>query len=245
MFSHIEISPYFIIPTYLLFLSALYCALVLWTAKKAESKNYPVKDSLDLGFAIMIGGFLGARLLHVFFENPEYYKADWKKILYVWEGGFVFFGGAFGALIASLVILKIKKISFAIWADFFAPIFALGYGVGRLSCLLAGCCYGRSTHLPWSIEGRHPTQLYAVFFELLVFAFLVAYEKRKLQKFSGEIFVIWIFLHGVGRLMMELFRDDFRGSQILSLSISTWIAILLILISSSIYALKRLSKVSS
>lgn len=228
MYPYIDISPSFQIPTYLVFLSLLYCFLIYWTVRRTEAKDIPQKETLDLGFALMVGGFLGARLLHVFFENPEYYLADPKKVFYIWEGGFVFYGGALGALLASLLVLKIQKLSFATWADFYAPQFALGYGLGRISCFLAGCCFGKSLDSFWAIEGRHPTQLYAVFFELAVYVFLIRFEKQKLKsRFPGEIFTLWVFCHSIGRITMEFFRDDFRGSLILNLSISTWISLIL------------------
>jgi phosphatidylglycerol:prolipoprotein diacylglycerol transferase len=233
----IEVSPSFQIPTYLLFLSFLYCFLIYWTVQRAKARAVSQKDALDLAFAIMIGGFVGARLFHIVYESPEYYSVDWKRIFYVWEGGFVFFGGAFGALIASLAVLRIKKISFALWADFYAPIFALGYGLGRISCFLAGCCYGRPLDTFWAVHGRHPTQLYAVVFELIVFAILIRLEKKP-RAFVGEVFTLWVGLHALGRLFMESFRDDFRGPTLMGLSISSWITLLLMAGSVAFYLFK-------
>jgi hypothetical protein len=52
-------------------------------------------------------------------------------------------------------------------------------------------------------------------------------EKLKSRK-PGMLFFSWILAHGFGRVMMEYFRDDFRGPSILNLSISTWTSLVLI-----------------
>lgn len=226
MFPLIVISPDIQIPTYIAFLSLLYCFLAFVTVRRAEAFDYSTRDALDLGFAIMIGGFIGARLFHIFFENPSYYIYETQRVLFVWEGGFVFYGGVFGALCSALILIRVKQLPFGLWSDFYAPLFALGYGLGRLSCFFAGCCFGNFTDLPWAIEGRHPTQLYAVFWELGVFAILIVLQKKSLSflKKPGQLFLLWVCLHSLGRLMMESFRADFRGMHILGLSISTFLS---------------------
>ncbi len=45
----------------------------------------------------------------------------------------------------------------------------------------------------------------------------------------GSIFYLWMILHSVGRLLMESFREDFRGPS-LGLSISSWISGALIIL---------------
>ncbi len=236
MFPEIRFSDSIVIPTYLLFLSLLYCFLIFYTSRRAESRRQDLRIALDLSLILMVAGFVGGRLFHIFYEAPQYYFQDWSRIFQFWQGGFVFYGGFLSAIAACTVYVFIKKISFIAWADFFAPIMALGYGLGRISCFLAGCCYGRSCNLPWAIElpwdtehlARHPTQIYAVLWELAVYGILLQMEKRRLHVLKpGEIFYFWIFMHAIGRLVMEYFRDDFRGSLIAGLSISTWVSLCL------------------
>ena len=173
---------------------------------------------------------LGARLFHVIYENPEHYLASPEKIFYLWEGGFVYFGGAFLGVIAALAYLKLKQIpSYGSYFDAFAPVLAFMYGVGRIGCFLAGCCYGRSCEAPWAIAGKHPAQLYATFWELGVMLILLGIEKRKYNKSPGSLFTLWIALHSVGRLVMESFRDDFRGGLVFDVSISTFISWILLI----------------
>ena len=168
----------------------------------------------------MLSGFLGGRLLHVFFEEWDYYREDLGRIFEFWRGGFVYYGGFIGAFVACLIFLRWKKQNFLDWADFFAPLFSLSHALGRIGCLLSGCCFGQVCDLPWAMDGRHPTVLYLIFGELIIFCILLFYEKRNEQQVKanqpayskGHLFAKWVLLHSVLRLNVEYFRDDFRGS---------------------------------
>lgn len=206
----------------------------------------------------MVGALLGSRGLHIFYEDFDYYREHPLDVFKVWQGGFVFYGGLLGAFLGLLIFTRIKKESTWKWLDFYAPVTALGYAIGRIGCFLTGCCYGRECDLPWAIEFtlpglppglRHPTQLYATFWELGVLALLLFWENRKrlgktVPKFlrpPGSVFVVWLMLHGLGRLIMELFRDDYRGAEPYGISISAWISMALVSISGTwlLFALQR------
>lgn len=189
----------------------------------------------------MISGLIGARGFHALYENLDYYLKYPIDIFKLWQGGFVFYGGFFGALIGAIIFLRMRKESFWSWADFMAPILAFGYGVGRIGCLLNGCCFGRECMLPWAIEFshtglpaglRHPTQIYATLWELCAVVILLFLERRrKIRPASlqtGKLFLLWLFLHSTGRLIMEYFRDDFRGEIYFGFSISSWISIMIL-----------------
>jgi phosphatidylglycerol:prolipoprotein diacylglycerol transferase len=179
--------------------------------------------AIDLALAVLIGGFLGARLLHIFFEEFELYRLNPMAVLYIWNGGFVYLGGVVGALVASVLFCKVKNEPFWFWADIATLPIAFGYGLGRIACFLNGCCYGRPAEVPWAavLHGaqRHPTQIYASLWEFAVVALLWLNEKK--FKTSGMLFNVWLLLHGAGRIFMEVFRDDPRGSLILGVSLGT------------------------
>ena len=56
-------------------------------------------------------------------------------------------------------------------------------------------------------------------------------QKSKKSWARGQLFLTWILLHSLGRVVIEVFRDDPRGPLLLRLSISMWISFLLIVIS--------------
>lgn len=225
MLPELRLTDFLSLPTYFVYLSLLYTALVVALPILAKHFKRNVMTAMNLGFIIMIFGFIGARLFHVFFEDWDLYKSNPEQIIYFWSGGYVFYGGALTAVSFSYLYLNHMKESIPDWSDFFAPIGALGYGLGRVSCFLAGCCYGKTCYLPWSVKGLHPTQLYASLWELLTAVVLFALLKRNHK--PGFVFLFWLCLHSIGRIIMEYFRNDFRGDFYWGISISSWISILL------------------
>lgn len=226
------------IPSYMLILSLTYCLGLAYTFWRARRLDKDVQITLDIALAIMGGGFIGARFFHVIYESPAIYRANPWEIFKVWQGGFVYYGGLIGAAYSAWIYTKLRRESFWEWADFFAPVMSIGYAIGRFACLLNGCCYGALCELPWAVEFnhpglplglRHPAPLYASLFELCVFALLIFVERRKIKELlAGDLFLIWIMLHGCGRIVMETFRDDFRGPTLGGFSVSSVISFVLV-----------------
>jgi len=245
------------IPSFFLVISLVLSVSLLWIVRRGEYYNLPKRSILDLSLLLMVASFIGARLMHILYENLSYYIEDPVKIFYFWEGGFVYFGGMILALIATLFYLRsIKPAKPGLYFDAFAPVLSFAYGFGRIGCFLAGCCFGKECFLPWAIHQKHPTQLYALLWEVGAILILLGLEKKdysKRLKFlnrPGDLFVLWLALHALGRLIMESFREDFRGEQILGLSISSFLSLILLIVSLSLlsghgrFLLRRLNKLS-
>lgn len=221
----LDIGPFVGLPTYFLYLSLVYSLLIYLAWRWAQKRNVSEIHALNISMLMVAAGMIGGRLLHVIYEAPEYYRQNPLDILKFWQGGFIFFGGFAAAILAGLIYVRKNKLSFLEWADFFAPLGAFGYGIGRFACFLAGCCYGRYCDLPWAIQGRHPVQLYAVIIEVLFSIFLWRWSLRPHTK--GRIFFTWLAIHSIARLFMESLRDDFRGAFPLGISISSWLSLFL------------------
>jgi len=220
------------IPSYYLVISLTVTLALIWVVHRAKRFRFPIRTTLDLSLIIMVSGFLGARIFHILYENFDYYREDFVRVFYFWNGGFVFYGGALlAATLCTVYLLVYHSSEIEAYFDLFAPVLAFTYMLGRFGCFLAGCCYGAYCEVPWAISNRHPTQLYALLWELGTLIVLLALEKTKpwerkskyLRK-PGSVFYSWIILHGLGRFIMEGFRDDFRGPS-LGLSISSWISL--------------------
>lgn len=216
------------IQTYFIVISLVLCLCVLWTVRRTSRLGLGRNAALDIFLVVMIFGFLGARLFHVIFEEPKYYLESPFRIFEIWRGGFVWYGGVILGAFAGVATVRYKKLPLRTWLDFFAPIAALGYGLGRIACFLAGCCYGAVCVLSDGSKIRHPTQLYAVAWELAVVVALLRLENRSLR--PGSVFAAWVVLHSIGRVIMEHFRADPRGPEPLGLSLATWISGILIAI---------------
>lgn len=231
------------IPTYFLVISLSLSCLLFFLSVRVETFSKNRKLAFDIALLLMISGFLGGRLLHVFYEEWDYYRLNPEQILFFWNGGFVYLGGLIFCLISGFIFARYKKINFSEWADFFTPLFSLSHALGRVGCVLSGCCFGAQCTLPWSLAGRHPTALYLAIGELLIFIVLLFIEKKQFFKFFGGLFTTWLLLHSLLRFNVEYYRDDFRGLFISfpllgSLSISQIISLAIILSSLMFFFLK-------
>lgn len=208
------------IPTFYLVISlSVTFVLLLLNAALDNNQKIDRKITFDLAQIIMITGFIGGRLAHVFYEELAFYQEFPLEIFKFWKGGFVFYGGFLLSLISVFAFLRFKKQNFYFWADFLAPYLGLTYALGRIGCFFEGCCYGSHCELPWAIAHRHPTQLYMVVAELILVAAIVFLNKKK-QFTTGLVFLLWVCGHSINRFVIEIYREDDRGALIMNLSIS-------------------------
>jgi phosphatidylglycerol:prolipoprotein diacylglycerol transferase len=233
------------VPTYFLILSIVFSFIVFALVKRAKTLALNPNKALDLYLYVLFGSFIGARLFYIFYQEFSYFIENPLEIFSFWKGGFVFYGGFIGGTLAIVLYTRIKGESLRLWLNFCAPLLALGYGLGRLACFFNGCCYGEVTDVFWSVymheAQRHPTQIYAVLWELSLFSFLLIYEKIKGFNNKPDLFSCWLVGHGFGRLLMEHYRADDRGELLFGFSISTLISLVLILVGLA-FAFKRTSK---
>tara|TARA_B110001454_G_C12723312_1_gene436642 strand:+ start:58156 stop:58902 length:747 start_codon:yes stop_codon:yes gene_type:complete len=225
---------FFQVPTFFVVIACLMGLAFFLTTRRSRKLHVDENFSLDLAFVLVVGAVLGARFVHVIFENPEHYIQNPIKVLYFWEGGFVFYGGFVLSFLSGLtfLLIKDKMVYLKIYMQLYTPILSLVYMLGRIGCFLEGCCYGKTCSLIWAVNGRHPTQIYSSLWELGVFIFLLAYESKNeliLKKNPERLFYIWMLLHSIGRGLIEFLRDDFRGNAPL-VSISTWISLVLFVV---------------
>jgi phosphatidylglycerol:prolipoprotein diacylglycerol transferase len=221
------------IPTYLVIISFTYCFALVYLLRRAKSKAIDEKIVLDSALVLMVSGFLGSRLFHVFYEQPKFYMENPLHIFYIWQGGFVFFGGAILAFFCTRFFIHKKEQNWPAFLDLYAPVVILSYAIGRLSCLAAGCCYGSSCDLPWAISNYHgelihPTPAYASLWALGNWAILNFLDRNSsLIRKSGDLFYIGLCIHSIGRVIMEVFRADHRGLSLGPISISMLISFFL------------------
>lgn len=231
------------IPTYFIVVSAIFVSLAFIIRKRADTLLVSVRAAMDGYIAIMVGGLIGSRAVHVIWEEPLYYSADPIRIFDFISGGFVWYGGFLGALIGFLVLYRanseVRQRSRLWWLDFFTPLIALGYAAGRFACFLTGCCFGDECHWFEWMGGpsiQFPTQIFAFLWDGTL-GYLIWNKKiaARLDLRPGQVFWTWLGWHGVGRILMELMRADDRGPNLnilgLSWTLSTGLSVLFILIS--------------
>jgi phosphatidylglycerol:prolipoprotein diacylglycerol transferase len=236
--------------TYGFFVALGFFTAIIVSRTFAKKNDIDPQIMTDLVFTILVSALIGARLMYVII-NFGYYKNDLIAIFKLWDGGLVFYGGFIVAVFGSYIFIKIKKLELWRTADIIAPSIALGHAVGRVGCFFAGCCYGKECTVPWAVTFSdpaslaplgvllHPTQLYSVFSNFLLFLILLFIYK--LKKFHGQVFFSYLLIYSIFRSYIETFRGDFRGDFFgFPISVSQGISLIIGLI--SIYMLFTLYK---
>lgn len=200
-----------------------------------RAKKYSLKEEavIDIAIVGLIVGWLGAKVLYVIVEWKAFI-ADPLSVL--GTEGFVVYGGISAGVLAAVVYCKRKGYRFLEYFDLLAPSIAVAQGFGRIGCFMAGCCYGRETDSALGVVFPAgsiapagvkllPTQLFSAAGDFgIMFALLWHYKRRK---HVGDTAFVYMLLYGVGRFVIEMFRNDNRG-EVGVLSTSQFISIFIV-----------------
>jgi phosphatidylglycerol:prolipoprotein diacylglycerol transferase len=241
---------FFQLPTYGLLLATGVVA-ALWTLSlRADRAGMEGAHLVDFTLWLVIWALVGAKLLLVIVELPRYLR-DPASLLGVFRAGGVFLGGFIAAIIAAVVLLRRYKLAALPTFDVIIPSLALGHAIGRVGCLMAGCCWGAACDLPWAItytdpiaaqrlgtplyHPLHPFPIYEALFNLGLYLLLASLYRRQLV--AGRVFATYLVLYGLGRFALEWTRGDAARGFVLDglLSTSQLIALGMILIGAGLH----------
>lgn len=187
--------------TYGLFVALGFIVGAEFSAREAKRRGENPARVLDITFWVVILGVVGARLLFIIMNITDYISEP-LKILKIWEGGLAWYGGVLGATLAIVVYSKKFQLSIKKILDIIAAGTALGLSIGRWGCFSAGCCFGRTTSLPWAVIFKdpkslavvnvpiHPTQVYESFVSILIFAFLRGVATKTIFAPKEDFFIL-------------------------------------------------------
>ncbi len=188
----------------LLFVGSFFLGLMLlqWVYKR-ENRDPVVLDNLLI--YVMVGAVIGARLMHCFAYEPEFYLSHPMEIFKVWKGGLASHGGLLGVLLALYVFSKKYKESYMWLISRITIPGALTAAFVRFGNLFNSEILGLPTDKPWAIIfprvdmiPRHPVQLYEAFAYLfLLFILITVYKKVKpafATRILPGIFLTYMFI---------------------------------------------------
>lgn len=212
--------------SYGLMLGLGFAAGVYVASMRAEKRGYD-PDSLFWFFvAVLAGGVIGGRLIHVGL-NLDYYRSL-PSFFDTRAGGLAIHGVLIGGALAALLYSKVKQAPFLDLLDIVAPSVALGQAIGRIGCLFSGCCYGIETSGTWGVRSRfvpglrHPYPLYESVLDLALFFALLYLSSRVRAK--GGLFLIYSGGYSLIRFLLEFFRDN--DDYFAGLSFGQWFSLL-------------------
>lgn len=211
---------------------AILIGFMIATSEAKRTRQNP-DDYLDMGIIGVIAGIVGARAFYVIF-SWDMYKNDFLDIFNLREGGLAIYGGVIGAVIAVFVLARVKRLSPFQILDTVALAILNGQMLGRWGNFFNREAFGEYTdslfamRLPLDavrsgdvtdlmrehierIDGVsyiqvHPTFLYESVWCCVLLILLALYRKHK--KYEGELFLLYIFGYGLGRVRIEGLRTD-------------------------------------
>jgi phosphatidylglycerol:prolipoprotein diacylglycerol transferase len=194
-------------------------ATIVISLREAKRVGFPSDHIYNVALWAIISGILVSRLFHVI-DRWDYYWAHPEELLNF--AGLTIYGAVIGALLAIAIYGWVKKISFWKLGDIIAPGAILGQAIGRVGCLLNGCCYGfeepptcvgtiEYTNPNYGLYGTPlgvpllPTAFYHLVWNLIVFGILWGLRRR--LKPQGTLFLTYFALYALGDLVIRSFRE--------------------------------------
>lgn len=180
-------------------------------------------------------GLVGGRLYHVMTDWTTYFGSHGAGLLaafQVWDGGLGIWGAVALGAVGAWIGCRRNGVPLPAFGDAVAPGIILAQAIGRLGNYFNQELYGRQTNVPWGLEifertdgtqvdphllngvstGQvfeivHPTFLYELIWNVLVFVFLI-WADRRFRLGHGRLFALYVAAYCIGRFGVELMRSD-------------------------------------
>jgi len=203
--------------------------MVLWTMWQArKGANLTYEAVMTAALVGIPAGVIFSRLLHVI-DRWDYYVHNLGQI--IGGEGLTIYGAVLGAALAVWIYSRFSNFRFT-------------YAIGRIGCLINGCCYGTTTSLPWAIaythpnslsfgvSGVHPTQVYEIIFLMIMFGVLLALKDR--LKPEGSLFLVYLGGYSLWRFSLGFIREGtpflfgLHQAQVIGIVVVVIVVVLLI-----------------
>lgn len=191
----------------------------------ADRSGLDPRPAYWAGLCAIAGALVAGRAWMVLFANDVFTASLFVDIL---VGKKSIMGMVIGAAVGAWLALRLARQPVLEYMDAAVPAGFLGYAIARAGCLLAGCCYGTPTDLPWGIHYPYDSEPYlaqlhsgligpAASQSLAVhpipvyhatLALLLAYLTLKRGETPGRPVAIALVGYGTGRFLLEFLRGD-------------------------------------
>lgn len=213
-----------------------FVSATILAARSAARFAVPQERIIKLSTVILISAIAGARACYVLL-NIKDFLLNPLEIIMVNHGGLVFYGGAIAAFLSALIYTRASGLRVSDVADLVSPYIALGHSIGRIGCLLNGCCFGKQIGIT-----RYPTQIISSLGLFVLYIFL-SYRLGRRQ-FSGQVFFLYLIFYSIGRFLIEFLRGD-NAPFLYNLTFSQAISLIVLGIGVGGYFLRRWNRIRS
>ena len=202
---------------------------------RAKHSGQDVNDYENLAILGIIFGIIGARIYYVVFSWSDY-REDIKSVFNIRQGGLAIYGGIIAGFLTAYLYANITKLSFCQVADTVCIGFPAGQMIGRwgnffnreafgeytdslfamrlpIDAVRAGDVTDRMREHITAVDGVrtiqvHPTFLYESAWCLVILVILLVMSYRGKNLFTGQVFLTYLGLYGLGRVLIEGLRTD-------------------------------------
>jgi phosphatidylglycerol:prolipoprotein diacylglycerol transferase len=178
-------------------------------------------DAVSIVAVSTVAGVIGSKLWHVF-ETPHELMLHPLQLIFD-RAGFAWYGGLIVAILTLMWQGRVYKTGSVRMLDLAASAAAIGYGVGRLGCLISGDGdYGIPTKLPWGMSFPnglvptplgvkvHPTPIYELLAALVIGWILWRRGRPESPKALGQLTGEYLIYSGIARFLVEFIRINPR-----------------------------------
>lgn len=203
-------------------LAGIFVSIVFWSRLARRDERLVL-----IYIAALAGAFLGAKLVYLGAEGWLHWH-DANRWLMLATGKSIT-GALLGGYLAVEIAKKFLKYS-GPTGDWFAVIVPVGILLGRIGCMIQGCCLGKVCDANWftikDVNGipRWPASQMEFIFNALMLGVLLLLRWGRIA--PGQLFHIYLMAYGVFRFFHEFLRDTPRmvgpvsGYQIAALAIA-------------------------
>ena len=220
MYPFIQLGPITLGTYGIMVAVALICAFFILRADFAR-RGVSADSEAIIGIT-GLAGLAGSRLYHLLESPADFFADPWPQLFSTM--GFAFVGAIIGGFIALVLLARRFRIAPLLMLDVASPAAALGYGIGRIGCLISGDGdYGIPTSLPWGMsfpngivptaQRVHPTPIYEFLAAIVIFWILWRLGARAMKTHApnGIIFAAYLVLTGIARFLVEVIRINPRS----------------------------------
>ncbi len=195
--------------------------------REVKRLGWPLEKLLFAMVGCVLGAMAGAYVGGALFFD---WREVFSRLVSVDLVGKSVVGGIVGGFVGVEIAKKLVDYPYKT-GDAFAVAIPLGHAIGRVGCLLGGCCFGTETRLPWAVRyppgspayelevrlgqipahhptslSLHPAPLYELAFDLCLFALLLSMRDR--LRVRGNLFRLYLFSYATFRFLLEFVRGD-------------------------------------
>lgn len=231
----------FQIPSYGLFLCLAIFLSGFFILRRAQWLGINFEDmivimAVSVAVSIIFGGLL--YILVTYSPQQIWQYVQKRNFSFLFHSGLVFYGSLFGGIIGAIVSGRLLRVNLARAETAIVPFLPLGHAVGRVGCMMAGCCYGIKYEGFFAVKNQYaggfcfPVQAVEAFFNLCIMAVLL--KRAGKDSVQHRLLSLYLVMYSAVRFFVEFLRGDLIRGLHYGLSTSQWISLAIMVICLSI-----------